>query len=401
MDVFDAVGGKVGRETVIKTVDMHTSGEPTRIILPPGELRDERFILKGDTLLEKRAYAREQMDWVRQRMMREPRGHAEMYGAILVAETELTLAGEADIGVLFCHNEGYSTMCGHATIALGRFLLDTADLNVFPRRDRLSYNKETRETVIRLHAPCGIVKICAPNASTGRSNNNKSDSTRRVSFTSVPSFVGGLNIIVEVPLELRWKALKDSDKEGVQVDICYGGAFYAVLTSKELGFSRGIRGCSLSELNEATKTIKDLLSGRKELYAHPSERDLEYLYGVIVTEQLAQKHELGLCFFAEQQVDRSPTGSGVSARVALAHAKGELTIGEEMMFESLVSLTGNGMGFVGKAVEEVALIQRDSKRLAGVCVAVSGHAYYTGAHSFVVEDGDWLGNGFLANTTPS
>ncbi|KAJ7649612.1 hypothetical protein FB45DRAFT_2 [Roridomyces roridus] len=124
------------------------------------------------------------------RLMREPRGHAEMYGAILVQETELTRSGEADIGVLFCHNEGYSPMCGHASIALGRLLVDTHDLSIFPRRNGLVKDLSTGLVTLRLHAPCGIVQLSVPVKPDGHS-----DPTRPVSFIGVPSFPTERNLV--------------------------------------------------------------------------------------------------------------------------------------------------------------------------------------------------------------
>ncbi|KAI0085121.1 Diaminopimelate epimerase-like protein [Irpex rosettiformis] len=398
MDVFNALSeGKIGRhDIVVRTVDMHTSGEATRIVLPLVD-KHGQFILRGRTLLDKRSYAKEQADWLRQRIMHEPRGHSEMYGAILVPETEMTLAGEADIGVLFCHNEGYSTMCGHASIALGRFLVDTTDSSVFPRRKALQHSAHNGETIVRLHAPCGIVTITVPTTNENSWEKRRSDPTRRVNFLSVPSFVGAVDVTVEVPEGRRWRALQDAGKNNVTVDISYGGAFYAVVSSHELGFVRGILEYGISELDEATATIKNLLRDRREFYAHPTEDDLEYLYGVIVTEQLARNYELGACFFANQQLDRSPTGSGVCARVSLACAKGKLALGEEVLFESPISL-GKGIGFSGKAVGQAALKQKDGRTINTTRVVVSGRAYYTGSHSFVVEEGDELGSGFI---TPS
>ena len=248
------------------------------------------------------------------------------------------------------------------------------------------------ETIVRLHAPCGIVRISVPTTNNG---SRKSDPSRQVSFESVPSFVGAIGVKVDIPEERRWPALQAASKGSVTVDISYGGAFYAIASSSEFGFVHGYEGYSISELDEATRIIKDLLRGRRELYVHPTEIDLEYLYGVILTEQLGEKHELGACFFANQQLDRSPTGSGVCARIALAREEGKLAIGEEVRFESPVS-KGKGMAFTGKAIEQATLEQKDGRRVGATLIMVSGQAYYTGAHTFVVEQGDGLANGFIA-----
>lgn len=352
--------------------------------------------------------------------MREPRGHAEMYGAILVRETELTASGEADIGVLFCHNggrvhvdlvsnayrcmtEGYSTMCGHATIALGRFLVDTHDLAVFPRRNALKYDSETGETLLRLHAPCGVVHVRVPTIVGGADaigsgaeywQNAYADGTRAVSFTSVRCFLRAIDFRVDVPAAVRWPELHQRDH--IVADIAFGGAYYALVPGAALGFTDGLRHVNLGALGQAAATVKALLAGRTELYAgHDSGAEaLGYLYGVIVTEELAgERRELGVCFFADGQVDRSPTGSGVCARLAAGVAKGVRRVGESVTYESLVSLDVPGSAFVGVASMAPSAIASPSMP---VVVTVGGRGMYTGVHAFVVESGlDPLAQGFL------
>ncbi|KAI1795498.1 Diaminopimelate epimerase-like protein [Ganoderma leucocontextum] len=379
MDIFSRLssgGYSLPGTTVINTVDMHTGGEPTRIIVRgyPD--------LEGDTLLEKRAYAREKLDGIRQRLMREPRGHKEMYGAILVPETEKTRSGDADIGVLFCHNEGYSTMCGHATIALGRFLVDTQDEAIFPRRKQIAFDPVKGECKVRLHAPCGVVDVTVPTVQDG--GWVQSDPEREVQFISVRSFAAATAIVLEVPEEDLWPELRDTGRRAVKVDVAYGGAFYVIVEETELGFGH-VRegGVDLKRLDAATAVVKQLVGAEKELFqGHGLENDLEYLYGVIVVENGegevglgGLEGRLGVCFFADQQVDRSPTGSGVSARVALARAKGLLGDGERVRFDSPLSVRRGGEGaFVGSGV--------GAER-----VRVEGRAFYTGACAFAVEDG--------------
>ncbi|KAJ7683698.1 proline racemase [Mycena rosella] len=381
MDVFELLLDQNPATRTVNVVDMHTSGEPTRIVVKGYPELD------GNTLLEKRRCAGEKHDDIRQRLMREPRGHGEMYGAILVPETELTRSGDADIGVLFCHNEGYSTMCGHATIALGRFLIDTHDLDIFPRRNALQHDETTGLTALRLHAPCGVVHLSV------YTDDGHSDATRSVSFLGVPSFVTARDLEVEIPRAVQWKRLRDAQRSRVKVDIAYGGAFYALVSAEELGFPGGVRaasGATLAEFDEATAALKRILYPRKALFAHPTEPDLEYLYSVMVVER-TPKGEVGLCFFAGQQIDRSPTGSCVMARVALAVEQGRLKMGEGCEYESVVSLLNEGNGFRGTAVEQVP---------EGVIVKVEGRAFYTGASSFVVEEHDMMPTGFTIALPP-
>lgn len=396
MDIWEHLSSGDGIELqTIKTIDMHTSGEPTRIVISGCPE------LKGRTLLEKRAFAREKMDHLRKRLMMEPRGHAEMYGALLVRHTELTENGEADIGVLFMHNEGYSTMCGHATIALGRFLVDTHDERIFPQRGQL-IKDERGDVELRLHAPCGVVRLGVPvMAAEGRGL--RSDPTCRVRFVSVPSFVSARDVLVEIPEEARWTALRAAGRTGVRVDVAYGGAFYAFVSAAELGFTNGLRGTTVRELDAATAAVKRAVAALPGVVAHPSERALEYLYGVIVTEGPADDPAtdggLSACFFADQQLDRSPTGSGVSARVALAVAAGKLSVGEPAEFHSLVSMADAGSAFTGAAVETAVMADGGDggRQWDAVRVEVSGRAFYTGAHAFVAETGDGLaGAGVIA-----
>lgn len=161
----------------IRTVDMHTTGEATRILY-------EGYPELAGTLLEQRAEAKAKYDRIRQTVLLEPRGHAEMYGVILRPATEFT-GDKAHMGVLFMTSEGYSTVCGHATIALGRFLVDCHDANVFPRRNELKHNLETRSIELTLHAPCGLLYLTIPVNEEG----TQSDGSRPVSFLSLSRLV--------------------------------------------------------------------------------------------------------------------------------------------------------------------------------------------------------------------
>lgn len=387
--------GVLGPIKPISCVEMHTAGEPTRIIwngIPP---------LTG-TLLEQRAQAKSQFDEFRRILMLEPRGHYDMYGAILRPETELTSSGEADIGVLFMHNEGFSTMCGHATIALGRFLVDTDDVKVFPRRGQLQYDSDSQTTTLNLHAPCGVVRVTVPTLESG-----KSDASRPVSFVSVPSFATAISVEVPLPEKNRWAELRG--RTAITADFAYGGAYYCMVSAEELGFPGGLGEVKLQEMDHATKLLKEAVVTNPDLqYLTKDPRTAEegFLYGIMITDvqlghvsavegtaaaraQLdAGSEETGLCFFANQAVDRSPTGSCVAARVALAHAKGSLTAGEKRIYNSLVTRAYRGLsGFVGSVLDAADT----SGKQRSVRVCVEGHAYYTGYHSFVVEKEDGLG----------
>lgn len=368
----------------IKCIDMHTTGEPTRIIysgFPP---------LQG-TLLEQREQAMNQYDHIRKRIMLEPRGHYDMYGAILTPETELVQQGLAHIGTLFTHNGGFSTMCGHATIALGRFLVDTHDFKVFPKRNEIKFNAETCEVAVNIHAPCGLVRVTVPTSADGQ----KSDPSRPVSFLSTPAFAAAINLEITIPKEMRWPEL--GDRESVTLDISYGGAYYALVNTRELGFA-GLKKIDLGAVSNAASKLKAYLMTHPLVTSalqHPEDARLSFLYSVMVIDRDVGSRpegvegvETGLCFFADDEIDRSPTGSCVAARMALAQAKNLRSIGQKWAYNSIVSNHFAVGAFVASIVDDNVRVG-DSKE--AVIVRVEGKAYYTGTSNFILEEGDLIG----------
>lgn len=382
----------------IKCVEMHTTGEPTRVIY-------EGFPDIQGTLLEQRAQAKREYDHVRRRLILEPRGHYDMYAAVLRPRTELTESGEAHMGTLFMTNDGFSTMCGHATIALGRFLLDTSEA-IFPQRANLKHDPNTNTALLKLHAPCGLLEVTVPTSNTGTT----SDPSRPVSFISVPSFATGVSVHIPVTEDFRWPQL--GHRDSVIGDFSYGGAFYCMIHATELGFDDGLANPNIPELNFATKQLKAAIKANPnlhELFQHPDHEDLGFLYSIIVVDKSlpvpvpsasasasTPTAETGLCFFASQQIDRSPTGSGVAARIALAIATSTLPIGEKRTYHSLVSNRFHGKGaFIGSAVA-VKETPRHANNHPVVKVCVEGFAYYTGYSDFFVEQSDPMGDdGFV------
>jgi proline racemase len=331
--------------TTLRTVDMHTAGEPVRIVV------EGYPALQGRTLLEKRRDARDRFDLLRRTMMLEPRGHAGMYGVIPVPPTD----GEADLAVLFTHQEGYSTMCGHATIAIGRWAVDTGLAAMVDGR-----------AAFRLETPCGVVRVEVVEVG---------DGPPLVSFESVESFVERVDQTVVVP------GFGD-----VLVDIAFGGAYYAVLPARRIGLD--LMATPLDALVRAGVAVTDAVRAAVPV-VHPVEADLGFLYGTILTDDVALGAAGGvpsynLCIFAEGQIDRSPTGSGVTARLALAAARGEMAVGQSCEIRGV-----SGQGFVGTLVAARA-------GAAGVVsrVKVAGHAFYTGRSEFIVEANDPFGDGF-------
>lgn len=384
MDLTQSLENATGAEA-IRCIDMHTTGEPTRIVY-------SGFPSLSGTLLEQRDQAMRDYDHVRSRLMLEPRGHDGMYGAIIRPDTELVRSGLADVGTLFIHNEGFSTMCGHATIALGRFLVDTHDLAVFPQRHRLEVDTNTHTVVIDIHAPCGLVRVTVPTTSDGM----KSDKSRPVTFLSTPAFASALQLQIPVPPAIRWPEL--NDKDFISLDISYGGAFYAIVCAEDLGFKNGLRDVDLDAVTRCVQKLKPYLMTRPEIkraIQHPEDDRLSFLYSVMLVDHRIGSRpddvagaETGLCYFAENQIDRSPTGSCVTARMALAHAKALRDVGQRWAYNSLVSNHFGAGAFSAEIVEKTTIKGPDGASIDSVIVQVEGQAFYTGTSTFVVEDGD-------------
>jgi proline racemase len=328
-------------DTLIEVLDMHTAGEPVRIVL------DGYPALAGATLLAKRREARERHDHLRRALMLEPRGHAGMYGVIPVEPTAPGCAAAA----LFIHNEGYSTMCGHATIALGRWLVESGRV---PAREP--------ETRFSIELPCGVVEL-ACRVEAGR--------VTSCAFTSVPAFLSHRDLAVAVP-----------GIGSVTLDIAYGGAFYALLPASALG--RDFLATPLEELAALGARVTEAIRGRVPI-AHPEEPDLGFLYGTILTDDAAiGEPTCNLCVFADRQIDRSPTGSGVTARMARDHARGLIAPGVVRRF-----LGPTGIAFTGEVVRPV-----DAPVAGGCVVRVGGASSYTGTARFRIEADDPLAHGF-------
>jgi trans-L-3-hydroxyproline dehydratase len=325
---------------VIETTEMHTGGEPVRIVT--AGYPD----IPGASILDKRRHARERLDHLRRFLLFEPRGHADMYGVIPVEPDH----PEADLAVLFMHNEGYSTMCGHAVIALSRWAVDTGRVL-----------RRGRETPVAIQCPCGLVRARL-----------LADGAAR--FESVPAFAFALDVPVDVPGHGR-----------IVLDVGYGGAFYALANAAHLGLD--VRRSRVRDLVDAAAAITKAARERVPL-AHPDGADLAFLYGTILTDGAdgsGDSPSANICVFAEREVDRSPTGSGVTARLAVAHARGDVADGEERRFASVT-----GSVFTGRVVQTAR-----AGDFAGVVIEVGGRAHYTGTSRFTLEPGDALGEGFL------
>ena len=252
---------------------MHTGGEPLRVIL-------EGFPeIIGSTILEKRQYVKTHYDHLRKLLMFEPRGHADMYGCLIVEPNDQ----EADFGIIFMHNEGYSTMCGHAIIAISKLAV------------KLQWVESVagRPTKVVIDAPCGRI-------------NAQVQTDGRVAFEGVPSFILAKNQILNL-----------QDFGTIRYDICYGGAFYAYVEIDQLDIDLNPEEYQ-NIIRLGTLIKHEVLRQFGEVH-HPIESDLGFLYGTIFYQSPkgSKKTSRNVCVFADGEVDRSPTGSGVCGRMAM------------------------------------------------------------------------------------
>ena len=319
----------------VSATDYHCAGEPFRIVtagVPE---------IAGATVAERRvqASAAEAVDAVRRLLCHEPRGHADMYGCFLVAPDD---AG-ADLGVLFWHKDGYSTACGHGTIALGAWAVESGRVAAPADGDTdVTVDVPSGRVVARVRRRAGLVES--------------------VAFRNVASFV----------------IARDAAATGVEVDVSYGGAIYACVPAQRFGLR--VVPEELPQLIAAGREVKRALAG-SDVARHPHDERLSGIYGTILYEALGDLHQRNVTVFADGEVDRSPCGSGTSARCALLAADGLLGEGQVLRHDSIVGTT-----FLGRVVGDTP---------EGVLTEVEGSAFRTGEHRFVLDPRDPLGTGFV------
>jgi trans-L-3-hydroxyproline dehydratase len=342
--VFDRARGREWRPPRdwrrVSVIESHAAGEPLRVVL------DGIDPIPGDTIVAKRAYAREHLDGIRRGLMFEPRGHADMYGAIVTEP----VTKDGDLGVLFMHNEGWSTMCGHGIIALTTVALATGMLS--PR------------DVVRIDAPAGRI-----------TSRPKRDGERvaSVAFENVPSFVIALDATVDVP-----------GLGQIRYDLAFGGAFYAYVDVGQVGLemtAKDYRG-----LIDLGWRIKRAVMASRPI-PHPFEKELSFLYGTIFTGPALDPggDSRNVCIFADGEVDRSPTGTGVSGRVAIEHARGRLKPDQPFVVESII-----GTRFIGRVKRETTFGPHPA-----VVPEVEGSAWISGRSDLWFDPDDPLKEGFI------
>ena len=327
----------------IRTIDSHAAGEPLRLIvegLPSPE---------GDTMLAKRAWAQKHIDHLRRSLMLEPRGHADMYGAIL---TEPVTNG-AHAGVLFMHNEGWSTMCGHGVIAVTTIAIERE--LIWPGGPELV-----------LDAPAGRIE-----ASATVTDNNGHRRVSSVSFRNVASYVWEAGLPVTV------------GGRTIPVDVAFGGAFYAIVDAESAGLAVDVS--RLGELRRLGMEIKREVERLRQV-SHPEDVGLNGIYGTIFTApaQHPDAHLRNVTIFADAEVDRSPCGTGTAAVMAVLSEMGMLTEESPFVHESIV-----GTLFVGRIAG-----RRPVGDHAAIVPEIQGSAWITGEHTFLIDGDDPLRAGF-------
>ncbi len=327
----------------VKTIDAHAAGEPLRLIV------DGFPSPHGRTMLEKRDWLKRHVDHLRRALMLEPRGHADMYGAIL---TEPVSPG-SHAGVLFMHNEGYSTMCGHGIVAVTTIALERGLL--MPGGDAAS---------VVYDAPAGTIRARAQWA-------GGAARVQSVAFVNVPSFVlhGGL------PVKLANRTIR--------ADVAFGGAFYAIVDSEAVGLPIDV--AHLPELRRVGMEIKHAIEASQTI-AHPLEPGLQGIYGTIFTGPPSDDTAdlKNVTIFADAEVDRSPCGTGTAAVMAVVDAMGLLSEEKPFVHESLIGTRFNGRIAGRTTVGEYQAITPE----------IEGSAWITGEHTFLVDDTDPLKDGF-------
>lgn len=326
----------------IHAIDSHTMGEPTRVVV--GGVPN----IPGKTLPEKKAYLEENMDYLRRAIMHEPRGHNDMFGSILLQP----VSDEADIGIIFMDGGGYLNMCGHGTIGASTIAIESG---MVPKVEPY--------TELTLEAPAGLIRVKAA------IENGK---VKEVSFRNVPAFLYKEDVKINVP-----------EIGEITLDISFGGSFFAIVDAKQLGIK--ITPENATKLKDIGLKIRDIVNKEIEIQ-HPTLKhiktvDLVEIYDEPTNPEATLKN---VVVFGEGQVDRSPCGTGTSAKMATLFAKGKLKEGELFVYESII-----GTMFKGRVVGTTKVGDFDA-----VIPEITGSAYITGFNTFVIDEDDPMKYGF-------
>jgi len=340
----------------ITTIDSHTAGECTRLVtsgLPP---------IAGDTMAEKLTNAEEDLAWLPGFLLLEPRGHKDMFGAILTPPC----SPEADAGILFMDNQGYEPMCGHAIIGTATTLLETG---MSPM--------DGTETGVTLETPSGLVRAYAEIGD---------DKVRSVSFENVPAFVYRSGVTIEIP-----------QVGTLTIDVVFGGLFFVFVDASELEIEL-IPG---NAARLARLGMRILAVANREIEVrHPElphiDRIIDLRFYVDEAREESRTELAGstspdsrnVVVLGDHMIDRSPCGTGTSAEAALRHAEGRLEVGESFVTESII-----GTQFIGTVVDETT-VGSEAERFPAIIPRITGSACITGFHQFVLDPSDAFPEGF-------
>lgn len=331
----------------LKTIDSHTMGESTRIVY------DGFPALKGITMMEKKNDLIEHYDFLRSALMLEPRGHRDMFGALLTEPVH----PEADYGVIFMDSGGCLNMCGHGSIGTASMLVETGMVKV-----------TEPYTEVVLDAPSGIIRTKV---------HVVDGEAVEVSILNVPAFLYKENLTIET-----------REKGTIPFDISFGGSFFALVDAEKIGLSLELE--NITEITDLGMELLDTINRNVEIkhpYLNITTVDLVEFYSHTDTPEADMKN---CVIFGDAQADRSPCGTGTSAKLATLYAKGELGLHEEFIYESIT-----GSLFRGEAVKEVEIAGG-----TGIIPQITGSAYITGFNEWILDEQDPLRNGFLLGSKP-
>ncbi|MBB6218403.1 proline racemase [Anaerosolibacter carboniphilus] len=326
----------------IHTIDSHTMGEPTRIVVG-GVPR-----IPGKTMADKKKYLEDHLDYVRTSLMHEPRGHNDMFGSIITnATTE-----EADFGIIFMDGGGYLNMCGHGSIGAATIAVESGMVKV-----------TEPYTDIVMEAPAGLIKARV------KIENGKA---KEASITNVPSFLYKKDLVIEVPSIGK-----------VTLDIAFGGSFFAIVDAKQLGVK--VETSQSDDLLKIGLEVRDIINQSVKVQ-HPEKRHINSVDLVEIFDKAThpEAHYKNVVVFGQGQLDRSPCGTGTSAKLATLYAKGYIKENEDFVYESIT-----GTLFKGKVVGHTKVAEFDA-----IIPEITGSAYITGFNHYVIDPEDPLKYGF-------
>ncbi len=327
---------------LIQTIDLHTMGEPTRVVVTP------LFNIYGQGIAEKRARFQREMDFIRTSLMHEPRGHKDMFGAILTPpESE-----GSHFGVIFMDGKGYLDMCIHGSMGAVRAVLETG---IVPMIEPV--------TTLKIDSPAGKI-----NAEVELVNGR----VKSITIENVPSFLFQQDLKVELP-----------GVGNVLIDIAFGGNFFAMVNAKDLGIELDNR--NLSRLIKAALTIREKVNEALTIQ-HPIEKHINQVNLVVIHDdpKNPKAHRRNITIFGSGQYDRSPCGTGTSSMMAALYKKGKLKLGQRFLNESII-----GTLFEGRLDRSVMI-----GGFEAVVPKITGNSYIIGTNQWIIDPDDPLKYGF-------